>query len=92
MASGLVCTITGRFNGEARKRVVNPVCTSAEMSSITDLADLIAANRARLERTFDGEIARLRTVHGNRAVDEALRIAEQAQREDAPPSLAFRSK
>jgi hypothetical protein len=28
------------------------------MSSITDLADLIAANRARLEHTFDGEIAR----------------------------------
>jgi len=45
------------------------------MSSITDLADLIAANRARLEHTFAGEITRLRMVHGNRAVDEALQIA-----------------
>jgi hypothetical protein len=65
------------------------------MSSITDLADLIAANRARLERAFDGEIARLRSVHGNRVVDEALRIIEQAQRRDAhrkPPSPAFRSE
>jgi hypothetical protein len=55
------------------------------MSSISDLADLIAANRARLERTFDGEIARLRAAHGNRAVDEALRLVEQAQRRDAQP-------
>jgi hypothetical protein len=63
------------------------------MSSITDLADLIAANRARLERAFDGEIARLRTVHGNRAVDEALRIVEQAQRRDTSASSpAFRSE
>ena len=57
------------------------------MASITDLADLIAANRARLERAFDGEIARLRATHGNRAVDEALRLVEQAQRRNAP---AFR--
>jgi hypothetical protein len=66
------------------------------MSSITDLADLIAANRARLERTFDSEIARLRMVHGNRVVDEALRIIEQAQRRDASlhrkPAPAFRSE
>jgi hypothetical protein len=58
------------------------------MSSITDLADLIAANRARLERAFDGEIVRLRTVHGNRAVDEALRIVEQAQRRHSGRSAA----
>jgi hypothetical protein len=66
------------------------------MSSLSDLADLIAAQRARLERTFAGEVARLRTVHGDRAVDEALRIVEQAQRQDAhwklPPSPAFRSQ
>jgi hypothetical protein len=63
------------------------------MSSITDLADLIAANRARLERTFDSEIARLRLVHGNRAVDEALRIVEQTaiHRKPAPPP-ALRSE
>jgi hypothetical protein len=47
------------------------------MSSITDLADLIAANRARLERAFDGEIARLRAMHGDRAIDEALRIVRR---------------
>jgi hypothetical protein len=58
------------------------------MSSITDLADLIAANRARLESAFDSEIARLRITHGDRAVDEALRIVEQR---DAPPTPAFRA-
>jgi hypothetical protein len=47
------------------------------MSSISDLADLITAHALKLERAFDGEIARLRTVHGSRAVDEALRIVEQ---------------
>jgi hypothetical protein len=69
------------------------------VSSITDLADLIAATRARLERAFAGEIAKLRTVHGNRAVDEALRIVEQTQRRDAStihrkpaPSPALRSE
>ena len=59
------------------------------MSSITDLADLITAQRARLERTFDSEVARLRITHGDRVVDAALRIVE-AQRQDAPPA-AFRS-
>jgi hypothetical protein len=63
------------------------------MSSITDLADLIAANRARLERAFAGEIARLRTVHGNRAVDEALRIVEQtAIHRKSAPSPTLRSE
>jgi hypothetical protein len=62
------------------------------MSSITDLADLIAATRARLERAFDGEIARLRTVHGNRAVDEALRIVERAIHRKSSWSPAFRSE
>jgi len=52
------------------------------MSSITDLADLIAAHRARLERTFDGELARLRVIHGGRAVDAALRIVEQVRRSE----------
>ncbi len=60
------------------------------MSSISDLADLIAANRARLERAFAGEIARLRTVHGNKAVDAALRIVERREA-SAPPAPAFRS-
>jgi hypothetical protein len=54
----------------------------AGMSSITDLADLIAANRARLERTFDGELARLRVIHGSCAVDAALRIVEQVRRSE----------
>jgi len=42
------------------------------MASINDLADLIAANRTQLERTFDGEILRLKTVYGAAIVDEAL--------------------
>jgi len=62
------------------------------MSSITDLADLIAAHRLKLERAFDAEIARLRIVHGNRAIDAALRIVEQVQRREPAPPPAFRSK
>jgi hypothetical protein len=66
------------------------------MSSITDIADLIATHRARLERAFDGEIARLRTVHGDRAIDAALRIVEQAQRSaihcKPAPAPALRSE
>jgi hypothetical protein len=44
------------------------------MASINDLADLIAANRTQLERTFDGEILRLKTVYGAAIVDEALQL------------------
>jgi hypothetical protein len=65
------------------------------VSSITDLADLIAANRARLEHAFAGEIARLRAEYGDRAIDAALRIVEQAQRRDTRhrnPAPAFRSE
>jgi hypothetical protein len=56
------------------------------MALINDLADLIAANRAQLERAFDGEILRLKSVYGAVIVDKALQLAER--KDQADPSLA----
>jgi hypothetical protein len=56
------------------------------MASINDLADLIAANRAQLERAFDGEILRLKTLYGAGTVDKALQLAQR--KDQADPSTA----
>jgi len=56
------------------------------MASINDLADLIAANRTQLERTFDGEILRLKTVYGAAIVDEALQLAQRKGQADPSPA------
>jgi len=56
------------------------------MASINDLADLIAANRAQLERAFDGEILRLKTVYGAGIIDKALELAQC--KDQADPSAA----
>jgi hypothetical protein len=42
-----------------------------------ELVDLIAHHRAQFERAFDGELLRLETIHGSRAIDEAVRLARQ---------------
>jgi len=56
------------------------------IASINDLADLIAANRAQLERAFDGEILRLKTVYGAGIIDQALQLAQRNdQAEPRPP-------
>jgi hypothetical protein len=42
------------------------------MANIDDLADLIAAHRARLEHAFKSEMAKLRLTYGDRLVAQAL--------------------
>jgi len=59
------------------------------MASINDLADLIAANRTQLERTFDGEILRLKTVYGAAIVDEALQLAQRKGQADPSPAVSL---
>ena len=51
-------------------------------SSIDDLAALIIQNRIQLERVFESEIVKLKVVYGDRAVAQALEIAQQAERRD----------
>jgi hypothetical protein len=45
------------------------------MSTIDDLAALLAHRRAELERTFSSEILRLKAAYGAGAVEEALAIS-----------------
>ena len=52
------------------------------MSTIDDLAALIAHRRTELEKIFDSEIARLRLVHADRIVDEALTISRTGRRRE----------
>jgi hypothetical protein len=59
------------------------------MASINDLADLIAANRAQLERAFDGEILRLKTVYGADIVDKALQLAHRKDQTDPSPAVSL---
>ena len=59
------------------------------MASINDLADPIAANRAQLERAFDGEILRLKTVYGAGIVDEALQLAQRKDQADPSPTMSL---
>jgi uncharacterized membrane protein len=50
------------------------------MSSIADLADLIASRRAKLERAFRSELLKLRATYGTAAVAKALELAREAER------------
>jgi hypothetical protein len=59
------------------------------MASINDLADLIAANRAQLERAFDGEILRLKTVYGVDIVDKALQLAQRKDQAGPSPTVSL---
>jgi hypothetical protein len=59
------------------------------MASINDLVDLIAANRAQLERAFDGEILRLKTVYGAGVVDKALQLAQCKDQADPSPAVSL---
>jgi len=59
------------------------------MASINDLADLIAANRAQLERALDGEILRLKTVYGAGMVDKALQLAQRKDQADPSPTMSL---
>jgi hypothetical protein len=52
-------------------------------STIHDLASLIAAVRARHARALQSDLLRLRTVHGARAVSEALSLCREAEARDA---------
>jgi hypothetical protein len=45
------------------------------MSTIDDLAELIAHRRDALERAFAGELLRLKATYGAGAVEEALAIS-----------------
>jgi hypothetical protein len=46
------------------------------MTAFTDLVDFIRARRAHYARAFDGDLARLRSEHGSRNVEEAQRQAD----------------
>ncbi len=54
------------------------------MASHDDLAALIAARRAALERAFDSEISKLRLTYGAGAVERALHIARRIEPEKQP--------
>lgn len=58
------------------------------MADIHDLADLIAAHRAELERAYNSEILRLKATYGGAAVEQALEIARKREAAAAGKALA----
>ena len=60
------------------------------MSTIDDLAALLAHRRAELEKTFNSEVLRLKLTYGAGAVDEALAIARGERR--FPTNVRFTPK
>jgi hypothetical protein len=48
-------------------------------SSTQDLADYIGALRSRYARALQSDLLKLRTVHGGRAVSEALSLCREAE-------------
>jgi hypothetical protein len=62
------------------------------MSNHNDLADLVLAHRRAADRVFESEVLKLRTVYGDRAVAQALAIAEAAERRDQVSISAERER
>jgi len=66
------------------------------MSSIDDLAALIAHHRAQLERAFESEIAKLRLAYGERLVSQALarasRFTPESEHWPPPSPRALRAR
>jgi hypothetical protein len=57
------------------------------MGVTSDIIDLIRHRKRIYESAYQGDIARLKTVHGSAVIDEAMRqmVEEDEQQRQAPP-------
>jgi hypothetical protein len=56
------------------------------MGVVSDICDLIRHRKAIYAAALQGDLQRLRTVHGNAVIDEAIRkIVEDEQQRQPPP-------
>jgi hypothetical protein len=63
------------------------------MSVIEDIVDLIRHRKQIYRSAFDGDLARLRTIHGPGIIEEALRLVdaeEEAAGRRRPPQPSSR--